>query len=172
MPNLYIGWIDQPKNNFPNTYYDPTEIAYNSNNTYWWLVTNTAGGLLHEVGHWLFDDTHHRNDCVDHIMNQCGNCPRNYLNPIDLGEIHRSLSSLTVSKYVSNCPVATVSKVVTNYELIDFDYAIDREIVIEANGVLEITCTVRMPDLTKIIVKPGGKLIVNGGTITNQCGDF
>ncbi len=44
-------------------------------------------------------------------------------------------------------------------------------LVIEAGGKLTIKCTVSMPPDGKIIVKRGAALVVDGGKITNVCGD-
>ncbi len=43
------------------------------------------------------------------------------------------------------------------------------DLVLEPNSKLSIYCTVYMPEDAKIIVKPGAKLYVIGGTITNRC---
>ncbi|MDD2323870.1 MAG: hypothetical protein PHQ69_09675, partial [Bacteroidales bacterium] len=50
---------------------------------------------------------------------------------------------------------------------------VDRNIVIKSGGILTINApaTVNMVSQAKIIVEPGGKLIVNGGTITNACNE-
>ena len=42
-------------------------------------------------------------------------------------------------------------------------------IVIENGGVLTINSTLRCSENSYIIVKPGGKLIINGGTLKNGC---
>ena len=45
-------------------------------------------------------------------------------------------------------------------------------IIIKPNRTLTITCKVSMPKDGKIIVERGGKLIVDGGMLTNSCGDM
>jgi len=45
------------------------------------------------------------------------------------------------------------------------------DIVINAGATLTITTTVKMADNRKITIKPGGKLVVDGGKITSACPD-
>lgn len=45
------------------------------------------------------------------------------------------------------------------------------DIEIRAGGSLTIRCMVSLPEQAKIIVRPGAKLIIDQGTITNRCGD-
>ena len=49
------------------------------------------------------------------------------------------------------------------------DYYVSSNIVIDSLQTLNLTGTIHMNDSCRIIVRPGGKLIVNGGTITNAC---
>lgn len=45
----------------------------------------------------------------------------------------------------------------------------DRSILITDSSVLTIKSKVKLPPLARIIVRPGSKLIVDGGTLTNAC---
>ncbi len=45
------------------------------------------------------------------------------------------------------------------------------DIEIKENASLTIVNIISLPAQAKIIIKPGAKLILNGGTITNRCGD-
>ena len=49
------------------------------------------------------------------------------------------------------------------------DYHISHTIIIDSLQVLTVNGTLYMNDGTSIIVRPGGKLIVDGGTLTNAC---
>ena len=44
-----------------------------------------------------------------------------------------------------------------------------QDIVIDSLATLTITCTLEMVDSARIIVRPGGALVVSGGTLTNAC---
>lgn len=45
------------------------------------------------------------------------------------------------------------------------------DIEIREGASLTIRCIVSLPAQAKVIVKPGAKLIIDGGTLTNRCGD-
>ncbi|MEZ5013407.1 MAG: M43 family zinc metalloprotease [Chitinophagales bacterium] len=45
------------------------------------------------------------------------------------------------------------------------------DIILRPGSVLIIRCTVALPAEAKVVIKPGAKLILDGGTITNRCGD-
>ncbi len=45
------------------------------------------------------------------------------------------------------------------------------DIEIREGATLIIRCIVSLPEEAKIIIKPGGKLIIDGGTVTNRCGN-
>ncbi|MDD4604547.1 MAG: T9SS type A sorting domain-containing protein [Bacteroidales bacterium] len=47
---------------------------------------------------------------------------------------------------------------------------ISGDLIIESNSVLTLEGTLYMPKESKIIVKPSGKLVVNGGKLTSRCG--
>ena len=48
-------------------------------------------------------------------------------------------------------------------------YYVDKDLVIDSLRTLTVTGTLRMNDTCSIIVRPGGKLIVDGGTLTSAC---
>lgn len=45
------------------------------------------------------------------------------------------------------------------------------DIEIQEGATLTIQCQVSLPVGAKIIIKPTGKLILDGGIVTNRCGD-
>jgi len=44
-------------------------------------------------------------------------------------------------------------------------------IIIKAGGVLHLHCSLSMPKLSKIMVEPGGKLVLNGARLFNRCNE-
>jgi hypothetical protein len=48
---------------------------------------------------------------------------------------------------------------------------LEGDLIIGNNATLYIYCTVSMPKGSKVTVKPGGTLVLQGGEITNLCGD-
>jgi hypothetical protein len=89
-----------------------------------------------------------------------------------------------VQNYILNNPMARVSWA-DNCQEIDTDYSIpsgttvtwtslvniNRNIIVEKNAILNINCEVRFANGTGIIVKPGGRLNINGAKLTNLCKD-
>ena len=51
----------------------------------------------------------------------------------------------------------------------DFTGGIASEIIVDSLSVLYVYDTAKLRREARIIVRPGGKLIVNGGTLTNAC---
>ncbi|MCK5821478.1 MAG: zinc-dependent metalloprotease [Bacteroidales bacterium] len=60
----------------------------------------------------------------------------------------------------------------TDYLLISDTRYLHESLIIEAGGVLEVTACLSVPDNRFIRVMPGGKLVIDGGLITNLCGDL
>nr|NQU91222.1 T9SS type A sorting domain-containing protein [Bacteroidota bacterium] len=60
--------------------------------------------------------------------------------------------------------------ITTNTVLLPGPYNTD--IVVQNGAVLEIYDAVLFHEDAKIIIQPGGKLILDGGTLTNACGDY
>lgn len=178
MINKLAGFENSKRSDsdFPGTWFNPY-LPYNDSNRYYWVVGGLGRLLAHEIGHCLFNDGHHLNDdisgtwmCANNLMNNQGGGNRQYFRSTDLAEMHQALSWWTVREYIVGCPYSPYDPyVVSNNELIDYDFKTWRDIVVDSGATLTVTCTVRMPNKGKIIVKPGGKLIVNGGTITNAC---
>lgn len=54
--------------------------------------------------------------------------------------------------------------------MIDFDIKFYRDIIINPGVTLNVTCNVSMAPDARIIVKPGGTLVIDGGIITNTDG--
>ncbi|MFH1004590.1 MAG: NosD domain-containing protein, partial [Bacteroidota bacterium] len=132
----------------------------------WW---KDVRGLVHEIGHTLgLGDC--SNQCDVSIMNQSGATSRNYFYDLQLGQIHKMLSLANIRQYVKDCPYSTVPTIITNNETWDFDIRFYRDIIVNSGATLTLTCHLEMPSQAKIIIMPGGKLILDGGTITSACG--
>jgi len=154
----------------------------------------------HEIGHslslyhtWNWDDSCEDTPKNDGCWSQTGNPPCDGLTtnnmmdynwsqmaitPCQLGRIHYNLSyeekepkAWTVPYWCEYHPFDKVTifrgENITWYDMKD----LWGDIEIKENATLTITCSVSLPEQAKIIIKPGGKLILNGGTITNRCGD-
>lgn len=99
-----------------------------------------------------------------------------YISPKYAGRMHRALSFYNRSFLINDTPMHQYVKedhsfeiplTITENETWDFAIKMYQDIIIEQGNTLTITCEVRMPIHGKIIVKPGAKLIVDGGKITS-----
>jgi len=99
-----------------------------------------------------------------------------YINPKAMGRFHRALSfydydfrlnNRPMHKYVEEDHSYVVPLTITQNETWDFDIKMYQDIVVETGATLTIMGEVKMPIAGKIIVKPGGKLYIEGGKITS-----
>jgi hypothetical protein len=54
----------------------------------------------------------------------------------------------------------------------DDEMEVSHEVVVQNRASLTVTGRIRMAENTRIIIEPGSKLILDGGIITNTCGDL
>lgn len=139
---------------------------------YSWYVSSMAGTLVHELGHSL--GLYHEYTCPSHnIMNDSGNgCTHDYLTDNQIYISHRNLAITNIRKYVKEMTSLDSPLIISNNQIIDFDTRLYRNIIIESGGELIVKCKLLMPSIGKIIVKPNGRLIIDGGTITNSENDL
>lgn len=107
-----------------------------------------------------------------------GNSENYYESPYQAGQAHRALALKSVRKYVSedaylSTPLVLdqnfpINKPNPEIQVWDFDIKLYSDLVIETGAQLTIKCKLVMPYQGKIIVKPGGKLTIDGGTITTD----
>ncbi len=102
-------------------------------------------------------------NCINNLM---GSPAGRSMTNLQMGRAHRTLMMTNSSKYGSG------------YDPIPFTFAQGSEtwnwpmkfyqdIIIPAGVTLTVKCELQMVEQAKIIVKPGGKLVVDGGKITN-----
>ncbi|WP_421754096.1 T9SS type A sorting domain-containing protein [Croceimicrobium sp.] len=105
--------------------------------------------------------------CTNNFMN---GHEGNYMSPLQLGICHLATNigknplNSRIGPFMSG--YSTTPMTITHSESWDFEHWIYSDIVVETGATLEIKCTVYMQPEGKIIVKPGAKLLINGGTIT------
>jgi len=83
--------------------------------------------------------------------------------PLQIGRMRRELSLKTIRKYAHG--YNSIPFVISNDETWDFSIKFYQDLVIESGATLTVQCEVQMVPEAKIVVKPGGKLIIDGGRI-------
>jgi hypothetical protein len=161
IPNLYLKywWF---KNTFPD---QPFSVTRN------WLVEE-GRVLAHEFGHSL-NLEHNDEDCVNNLMITSGRYG-NVLTQSQLGIMHRALAVGSLRQYIpceENYGTPDANRIVNTNELWDVNMRLFTDVVVKNGATLTITCKVLMPEQGIITVERGGKLIVDGGTVTraNTC---
>jgi len=99
-----------------------------------------------------------------------------YISPKSAGRMHRALSiyennfvvdNRPMHKYVKENHSFPVPLTINEDETWDFAIKMYQDIVVESGNTLTISCEVKMPINGKVIVKPEGRLVVDGGRITS-----
>ena len=131
-----------------------------------WCNEDTAAThvCFHDGG-WSCEPSDPTTTCTNNIMG--GTYLSRHFTALQCGRIHRALSVAPIRKYAYG--YSSTPYVVSSSQTWDFTRKMYQDIVIDSLATLTITCTLEMVDSARLIVRPGGKLIVNGGTLTNAC---
>ncbi|MEZ4951404.1 MAG: hypothetical protein R2784_18750, partial [Saprospiraceae bacterium] len=83
--------------------------------------------------------------------------------------IHRT----TPAQYLNFCANVEPDKIIESGTSITWSTPkfLNRNVIVENNATLTITCEVRMGTDKSITVEPGGNLVINGGKVTHLCGE-
>lgn len=160
------------------------------------ITTPNVRLLNHEVGHTLglphtwsgndgCDDTPNHPNCWDWSSSKCpdgiySNNMMDYNNisraitPCQLGKIHYNFSKLGSSqrklldpRWCNYNPEATIT--IGGFDKVVWNSAKDLEGDLVVAGELTIQCRVSLPEGARIIVRPKGRLVLDGATLTNLC---
>lgn len=132
-------------------------------NNYCSPPVNTA---CYHLGGWNWDPYDHVTNpySTNNLMGAC--LYMGYVSPMQMGKMHRTLSTSNVRKYVKEMTSeANYPLVINNNETWDFDIQMYQDIVVKAGATLTIRCMVGMANNGRIIVERGARLIVDGGEI-------
>ena len=130
----------------------------------WCTDSNPLLVCYHDHG-WDCNPSDPNTTCTNNIMG--GTFQARNFTALQCGRIHRALSIAPIRKYATG--YSHIPYEITHSQTWDFTRKMYQDIVIDSLATLTITCTLEMVDSARIIVRPGGKLIVNGGTLTNAC---
>jgi hypothetical protein len=150
--------------------------------------------LLHEIGHclgllhsWtptqemLFDlcDTDYMPSCIPESTINCSNNVMSYSNTrlnfnyLQLAHMHQLLSGGSRTAMLCECIRDESRDVeIENDQTWLTGKVFGGNLIVNSGVTLIIKCKVNMPKGGAIIIKPGGKIIIDGGVCTNSCGYF
>lgn len=147
--------------------------AHESPETVWgWSFYGNTLMYLHEMGHNIMT-TFHNTSCGQ-LMTSIYDERTNYITKQQLNTIHKNLATTDLHNAVDCnsllegvCPIK-----ISSNATISSPMSVYGDIIIQDGVTLTITSEVYLSELSKIIVRPHAKLIVNGGKLTNGCGSF
>lgn len=152
------------KNICPIDYGEPWDSVIRG----WFL--NEAVGIAHEIGHCLnlfhsCPGFYSTNGCDLALMSQCGNCPRNYIPPVEVGRMHAAVALTNVKNFVKptfNSSSLEVSSTVN----FDVEANLNQPIEIISGGKLNLTCKINMHPQSFFRIKDGGQFIIDNGVFS------
>jgi hypothetical protein len=119
--------------------------------------------------------------CSDNLQIKTGNDPYTVtLSPLSLGDgwVSAEVSTLKHRKRLANYPVHIISNSLPTIDtlqylgstlILDSTYILGDSVAVDSGKVMTVTGTLHCAPSARIIVRPGGKLVVDGGTLTTAC---
>ncbi len=92
-----------------------------------------------------------------------------YYSPNQVGKIHKAASITNLKRFIDDCPYSSTPIGINMNETWELDIRVYNDIIVYPGRTLTITCKVEFPDDAMILIQPGGKLILDGGTLTSSC---
>ena len=155
---------------------DPLEVNLIGSNEFLWDVFGTVqqpwcqhmspGRVCMHDGGWDCDPYDTSNTCTNNIMGSTQDA--RHFSALQCGRIQRALqvSSLRHFAYGEENPPDLH---ITDNQLVDYTRKYYQTVIVDSGVTLTITCQVEMSPNARLIVRPGGKLVVDGGTLTSAC---
>lgn len=117
----------------------------------------------HDWG-WNCDPEDATNTCTNNIMG--GTQQSRHFSALQCGRIHRALQVSILRNY-AYCENPSAVIHIEKNQKINYHRRLFHSIAIDSGVTLTVSCHLEMSPSTRIIVLPGGKLVVDGGTITS-----
>lgn len=108
--------------------------------------------------------------CTNNLMS--GSRDKEWLSPLQQGMAHYYLEMS--GYFTEKCDYDSLANEIEidSLEIWDKARMVNTNIIVHSGGELQIKCRLSMAGGTRIVVETGGRLIVDGGTITNICRDY
>ena len=147
-------------------------LANESPETVWgWAFQLNTLMFLHELGHNIMN-FYHDNSCKQLMSTDWQRS--NHIPKVRLNDIHKNLATKDLHNAV-DCNSLTDGScgiIVKSNSVISAPMSVYGNLIIQDGITLTINSDVFLSEQSHIIVRPQAKLIVNGGKLTNGCGDF
>ncbi len=116
---------------------------------------------------WSCDPYDTSNTCTNNMMG--GTQSSRYFSPKQIQRMHRALSLLSIRNYaiVQNFDENKFIEI-DSTQTWDFSTKLYNNLKVKAGTTLTIQCEVQFVPEAKVIIEPGGKLIIDGGKLTNE----
>jgi hypothetical protein len=119
--------------------------------------------ICYHQGGWTCDYDNPRTTCTTNLMG--GNRTLRNITPLQMGRMNRALATRSVRKYAWG--YSDIPYEVTDDQVWAFNKKFYQDIIVRSGVTLRLTGTLEMVPQAKIIIEPGGELIVDNGTITS-----
>ena len=109
-------------------------------------------------------------NCGNNIMGYSSD--KSYFSPQQVGHIHQLITGGWRGKLVTYCeydPNHTYKINNSGTTTWEFGKVIGGDLIIENNSTLVVKCKLSFSADSRVIIKPGSRLILDGGTLTNNC---
>jgi len=127
-------------------------------------------GLSHELGHSLglyhSNEYHRTNKCFKALMSQSGRSPRNYIQPTEIGKMHKAMMTSNVIQFVTDDSNYGVPKTIYENENWNFKkLRFYQDIIVNEGQVLILNGTVIFPENASITLEKNALLVLNNATL-------
>ncbi len=117
-----------------------------------------------------FCDANTVNGCTNNLMSYSNT--KTWISPQQVGYGHYTLINYS-RNFLTTCDYdPNNSTIINNTQIWTKGEAIQGDIIVNPGASLTIKCNVYMSNFSKIIVKQGGLLVVDGGYITTECSNL
>ncbi len=155
-------------NNFHHVW-DPDNADVPSQTIWNWARWRKPFTFLHEMGHNLLRVIHPAscNQLMKASYNRSNYIPKNRLE-----DLHRNLATTDLHNAVicdeleNVCPVQAIED-----ETIDQPMSVFGDLIVKEGVTLTVTSEIYFSELSRVIVEPNAKFIVDGGLLTSKCGE-
>ena len=114
---------------------------------------------------WDCDITDPAKTCTNNIMG--GTKYSRHISALQMGRIQRALCVSSLKNFAYG--YGEIPYHVRKDWVVDYNRKFYQDVIVDSGSTLTVKCTMTFVPQARIIVRPGGKLIVDGGTLTSAC---